>query len=165
MRSCLKSLLAGLALVLSMHSAQALVIDPFAGASGSGSFSGGVGAPVTFGGDTTLSFTSATGLYLDFTAVDCCITGDAFGLLIDGVLTAWTTETFPGGVGGNFIGFLDDYFLAAGAHTIGLFMTHDCCGSGGMDWSASAEVPEPGTLALIGIAVIGLASLRRRANV
>lgn len=165
MRSCLKSLLAGLALILSMHSAQALVIDPFAGASGGGSFSGGVGVPVTFGGDTTLSFTSATSLYLDFTAIDCCISGDAFGLLINGVLTAWTTETFPGGVGGNFIGFLDNFYLGAGTHTIGLFMTHDCCGSGGMDWSASAEVPEPGTLALIGVAVIGLASLRRRANV
>lgn len=165
MRTSLKSLLAGLALILSMHSAQALVIDPFAGASGGGSFSGGVGVPVTFGGDTTLTFTSATELYLDFTAVDCCITGDAFGLLINGVLTAWTTETFPGGVGGNFIGFLDNFYLGAGTHTIGLFTTHDCCGSGGMDWSASAEVPEPGTLALIGIAVIGLASMRRRAAV
>jgi hypothetical protein len=161
-----KYALMSLVLLCSFQSAQAVPVNPVTGASGSGTF-GAVGSLIDFGGGTSLTFTLANASTLDFKAIDCCVFGDAFALVVDGVATAWTTETFPGGVGGNFIGFINDLLLGAGSHSLQLTTSASCCGTGGMSWQLSpavVAVPEPGMLALLGLGFAGFAASRRKSK-
>ena len=103
---------------------------------------------------------------IDFTVADCCITGDAVELLIDGNITSWTTEVFPHGIGGNFIGIMDDLFLDVGSHSLQLALTDAESTNGSMAWVLSpaipvAAVPQPTTLALLSIGLFGLTMSRR----
>jgi len=131
--------------------------------SGSGSWSDGLGSSIDFGGDTLLSVSSGTSFGLTFGALDCCVVGDAFGLILDGSATAWTTSGFTG-AGGLFEGYYTGV-LGAGVHTLGLVVTADCCGSGGMDWTlVAAPVPEPETYAMLlaGLGLLGFVARRRQ---
>ena len=58
--------------------------------SGGGNWNQGLGSIIDFGGgDTQLSFTLGSSTGLTFLAEDCCIVGDQFGLVLDGVGTPW----------------------------------------------------------------------------
>jgi hypothetical protein len=138
--------------------------------SGIGSWdSPGVGVPGALidlgGGVTSMSFTSGSGT-LQVVADDCCIIGDAFGLILDGAATAWSfSDTVGSSYGPGYFHGVYTGLISAGAHAFSLYVTQDCCGSGGMAWSASVTpVPEPETYAmlLVGLGLVGFMMRRRR---
>ena len=160
----MKKFIISAVLMLFATSSQALVVDPATGGSGDFFWSGGLGASVTFGGDDTLDITLAEDSIISLFAVDdCCVVGDAFGLVIDGSAATWSTSGFTG-TGGLYAATAADIFLAAGSHTFDLTVTADCCGAGQGYWSMSAAtaVPEPTTLALLSLGLLGFGFTRRK---
>jgi hypothetical protein len=117
------------------------------------------------GGVTSMSFTSGSGT-LQVVADDCCISGDAFGLILDGAATPWSfSDTVGSSFGTGLFHGVYSGLISAGAHAFSLYVTQDCCGYGGMAWSASVTpVPEPETYAmlLVGLGLVGFMMRRRR---
>ena len=161
--------------LLAVGPAQAVVIDPTTGGSGAFFWTGGVGDSVRFGGtsppgeDESLTITLASDSTISLFAVaDCCIVGDSFGLVIDGVDASWTDAGFTGD-NGSFEARRSNLFLLAGDHTINLTVltvTDPNVMTGGGFWSMSASIPEPSSalLACVGALVLRGSRRRRRPN-
>jgi len=93
------------------------------------------------------------------TVADCCVVGDYYDVLVDGVLIG-TTPTVTNGVSTQLsVGTFID-MLAAGGHQIQM---HDEGGPfngqypAGLSWSVATTVPELSTWAMMGLGFAGLA--------
>ena len=101
--------------------------------------------------------------------VDCCVVGDAFALLVDGVTTAWTSSYYD--AAGYFHGESVDLFFSAGAHTISLALTDLALKSDGSVWldgyadatfSGLTSVPEASSLGLLFLGLAGIGFTRKK---
>jgi hypothetical protein len=154
--------------LLAAGPAQALVIDPTTGGSGSFFWTDGVGDSVSFGiiptGNDTLEITLAQdSTFSLFAVTDCCIVGDSFSLVVDGVQTNWSSFG-PDGDGGLFEARRSDLFLSAGTHTIDLTVATAAPGfnTGSGFWSMSAAIPEPSSALLACAGALALRGFFRR---
>ena len=136
--------------------------DPFAGASGVTTIASGTVTPGdtllttnSYGFDideisfniTTPALTAGTTYWLEISGVTTALSGNAFWDQSDGAGSeAWQTD-----FGSNL------YQLPDGAQCNGA-----CTGSESFELLAGGSVPEPGSMALLGGGLIGLAALRRR---
>lgn len=118
------------------------------------------------------------GWYLTISVADCCIVGDVFEVLLDGVSLGITAPVPQGGPTlstGSFTVFalpglhsidIWDFILSyiGSAHPFGGGVVPDIMSPAGLSVSWSIEpIPEPGTLILLGTGLLGLgASLRKR---
>jgi hypothetical protein len=135
---------------------------------------GGAGSPATDGcqnqgigtsGNPT-TFTAARSV--EFRVTDAFDYGDTFRVNIDGIdYFTSPAPTVAGVTSDPDAAFADpDYskiavLLAPGDHTVNIFMVDSPWGGGGA-YLQAVSVPEPGSLALLGAGLAGLAFLRRR---
>jgi hypothetical protein len=159
-----------------------VIINPTVGLNTSVNWGGAIGTglflPVqAFGSPGNTAFiTVANAGTIDFSISDGGIAGDAFALQLDGVNLAPTSGNFGANTRGPsassyFSAFYNDIVLSAGSHTFSLFFTDSCCSSGGTSASFSAvtpsvaaAVPEPTTVALLGLGMLGFAASRRKSR-
>ena len=153
--------------------AHALLIDPSLGLTDFVFDFGGVGSSATFSGDDTLEITLAGPVEFDVHVEDCCVVGDEWDLIVNGTGAAWDIITSGDGSenGMAAIGAAGTYFealatvtLGAGSHTLDLLQTAGISGGAWINVSAVRDVPEPLTTALVGLGLIGLGGMRRRAS-
>ena len=133
----------------------------FGGALGPGGAVGGIGGPIGF----VVPYTGTFFVSVD----DCCLVGDVYQLFVDGTSVG---DTSPEPIGGstNSSGIFS-VFLTAGAHSFDIadiilqYVGFASPYGGGLvtqDYTPAgltvtvSETPEPATVALIGIALLGL---------
>jgi len=152
-------------LSVSLTQAAPVMIDGSVGLSGSFSFGGTPGTTQTSPVDGWM-ITVVSDSLIDVSVFDCCVIGDEFALLLDGVEVPWT-DSNPGD-SSLFFGEATDLFLSAGTHTFDFLLTEACCSSGGGSYSfsavsdAPASVTEPAILSLFSLGLAGLGFARRR---
>lgn len=165
-----------LAAVLATPAAAAVVVPGSGNSDYDFFWSEGVGPIERIGGtdDTEWSLTLTTPSIVSFTATDDFIVGDAFELLLDGVLTPWTTVGTSEGIEVPLDGFFQGNFLrslSVGSYLFSLQVSAIAPGVGinagrGRAFASfsvtPAVVPVPAGGLLLITAIGGLALLRRR---
>ena len=176
MKNILAATLAALTVLAA--SAQAAVIDPNAGLSGSltaDPSTPGVGLflPVdTVAGmpGNTATITVAADSLIDFIIADDGVPGDAFALQLNGVTLAYQggnlgPSTRGPGATDLFSAFITSILLPAGVNVFSFFYTDACCDAftlNNFQFSAVRPVPVPGALPLFLTAVAAMGLRRRR---
>ena len=135
----------------------------------------GVGDSVTWSGEDKLSVNIGVSLMqFRLHAEDCCVPGDVWKLVIDGVDVAWDVtqegDGNPNGsaslgtaiAGSGYFEGLRTITLGAGLHTIDMTQIAGIPGGSYFNMSAGVSLPEPGTLLLVGAAMLGLGIKRQR---
>lgn len=134
------------------------------------SFSFGLAGPIAI---DQFTVDVAAGTHVKIRITDGFIIGDEFGYSIDGGAMQFTSDadafdgTQSGAVDGDSA-WADlrlshaIFNLFEGSHTIDLFLTENAFDTTGGGAFIRADIPEPGSMALIALGLIGLGAARRR---
>lgn len=145
----LVSVMAAAALFAAAPAAAATVdIDPTTGGSGSFAWDNGLG-PIdeidsSFALDSaTFGVTANAGDTIDASLFDCCVAGDQFELILNGVTVTPTSTSISGGL---YNYFFENIVLAQGLNVFGINVTVGAPGytSGGASYNFSAVTPGAG---------------------
>ena len=152
-----------------------LVVNPGVGLTDFVFSFGGPGSSVTWSGEDKLSVTVGVSLMqFRLHAEDCCVPGDVWKLVIDGVDVAWdVTQEGDGSANGSatlgaanpgsgFFEAIRTITLGAGTHTIDMTQIAGIPGGSWFNMSSGVSLPIPGTLLLVGAGLLGLGMRRQR---